>query len=116
MNVRLYPCDYVPEKNGEYYSETVFELSSWCGWVLKDVIPNSKPITFPIRVPWVNKTEYRSLDNIDHESTWLIEAWVLKTMKFHEDSWHPSRIIRSHAISAYFKELPDDWPVVVYYV
>jgi hypothetical protein len=60
--------------------------------------------------------ERRDVDEIDHEITWLVEAWVLKTMKFHVDSWHPTRIVHSNAISAYLKELPDDWPVIVYYI
>ena len=116
MNVRLYPCDYVPEEDGKYYSETVFEPSSWCSWILKDVIPNAKPITLPVHISWINKMELRNLDEMDQDCTWLVEAWVLKTMKFHQDSWHPFTKIRSKAISAYFNELPDDWPVIVYYV
>ena len=116
MNVRLYPCQRIPDPGQDYYSDTVFELSSWCGWVLKDIVDNSKPITLPVHVSWINRMERRDVDEIDHEITWLVEAWVLKTMKFHVDSWHPTRIVHSNAISAYLKELPDDWPVIVYYI
>ena len=117
MNIRLFPCHVSnPENmNGRYYSEIVFELSSWC-FVLKDIIENSKPITFPVEIPWVNKSERRSVDELDTGCTWLVEAWVLQSLKFHNDSWHPEQIIRSKAISAYFRELPPDWPVIVYYV
>lgn len=117
MSVALFPCVGRPEDcSGRYFSETRFELDSWCAWVLDDITPNSVPIRRPIEVPWVNKTELRDLDDQDHDCTWVVEAWVLKCLKFHRPDWHPTRVARSKAISAYLNELPDDWPVVVYRV
>lgn len=124
MNVILYPCEYKPIDSApgfdRYYSQVKFELDSWCTWVLKDITENSKLINLPVHISWVNRMEIRypyPMENcFDPDCTFLVDAWVVKTMKFHRDEWHIQRAIRSKAISAYLNELPDDWPVIVYYV
>lgn len=117
MNVAIFPCKARPEDcGGRYFSETRFELEAWCTWVLSDITANAIVIRRPIEVPWVNKTELRDLADQDHSCTWVVEAWVLKCLKFHRPEWHPARVMRSKAVSAYLNELPDDWPVVVYYI
>ncbi len=117
MNIQLYPCQGLPENcNGRYYSDTKFELDSWCTWVLKPIIEESVSPRLPVEVMWVNKVERREVQDIDPGHTWITTAGVLKKCKFHSDDWHPTRVARSKAISAYIAELPDDWPFVVYYV
>jgi hypothetical protein len=111
-NIRLFPC----VNRDSYYSDTVLELNSWCTWALASVVPNAKPITKPVRVHWVDNMETREPCHIDTDNTWLIEARFLKPLRFHKDSWHESNIVASKAISAYLNQLPDDWPVIVYYI
>lgn len=117
MSVVLFPCARKPEDcRDRFFAEIRFELDSWCTWVMGDIIPNSLVIQRPIEAPWVDKIELRELDEQDHSCTWVVEAWVLKCLNFHRPEWHPARVVRSRAVSAYLNELPDDWPVVVYYV
>lgn len=120
MNVYLHPCISATE---DFYSgETYFELSSWCTGILDEVVKNAKPIDKPIRIHWTaNNFEARAVPgkelprrlgsykgDFDPDCVWVIEAWVLKCLKFHQDDWHPTRIVDSKAISAYLHELPDN--------
>ena len=127
MNVRLHPCSEHHPKSC-YHAETVFELDSWCQ-VLSLITAAAKPIHLPVAVHWT--AGYHELRGIpgketpaelgvahgdfDPDCTWLVEAAALKCLQFHGDSWHPDRRIRSKAISAYLRELPDEWPVIVHY-
>ncbi len=116
MNVRLYPCINRSLK-GDYYSDICFELSSWVN-VLKDIVDNSKPITLPVHIQWVNDMELRTPEEIDHECTFLTTAGVIKLLNLTCSHWTEDLDvrIRHRAIEKYFAELPDDWPVIVYYV
>lgn len=126
MNVVLHPCcDYHPQR--VYESEIVFETNKWCTGLLANIIPQAKPIDLPVEIYWTpgyreirgvpgRKTDLVTNGDFDTDCLWLVEAWVLKCLKFHEDSWHQDNITRSKAISAYLQALPDDWPVMVHYV
>lgn len=94
--------------------------------MLSNIIPQAKPIELPVAIHWTlgcheqravpGKPDAKNPYNIvDTDCTWLVEAWVLKCLTFHEDDWHPDRIAMSKAISAYLNALPDNWPVIVHY-
>ena len=114
MNVSLHPC-YSKNPIDVFYSDIRFELNSW-SFVLKDIIPHSLPITMPVQIKWIDKTELRQQIEIDTDCTWLVEAKILKKIKFYENDWHPDRIEYYKAMEAYFHFLPDDWKVIVYYI
>ena len=115
MNVTLHPADR-RYPDDFFYSITSFELNSWCLDVLKDIIPHALPITMPVCIKWVDKEETVDADKIDNEATWLVEAKVLKKIKYYDPTWHPNNIAIGQAIEAYIHFLPDDWKVIVYYV
>lgn len=125
MNYRLFPS-LNHEIGTCFHSEICFELDSWTstvGYVI-EALPKL-PMIYPVRVVWIDKMEQlwppgtlakTGMETFCKDSTWMVSASGLKRLELYKDTWHPDRIVRAKSIMAYLGQLPDDWPVLVFYV
>lgn len=110
-----------------YRVSFAFEVDDWATMAFgAEFATFAKTVNKPLDIPTSGGLRERLLplvggevlrrDEIDSSCTWLIQAGDLKNMEFHHPDFSREKVIRSKAMSAYFDALPDDWPVIVFYV
>jgi hypothetical protein len=109
---------YIPSPPlGEVWMcDAKFELDSWCH-CLADFVKAQRPCECPVRAAWISeKSETRDPQVLrDCDIMWVTAADAKKIKLFEEES-HPTRQAAGRLATSTIAGLPDDWPVVFYYV